>query len=195
MTRKRYRCPSCEGIFVYDHHPSIEADPLPANAACPHCGFTTGDDYPAAVVAPHIGKQIRKTVDNLNRDMEDGAAFRAELAREKFGLDADEARAMTQTNSLDNMRAGDTSAMPVSNEVSRTIDAAPQAFGWGGGAQQGMALSPQVQSGPYANAGARAMASVRASHQTLVSASGHKAAVTSSLPALETQQPGYRPRV
>ena len=81
MTRKRYRCPACEGIFVYDHHPSVEADPV---GFCPRCGFTQEMD--AALVAPHIGRPIAKTVDNLHRDMEDGEKFRADMAREKFGL-------------------------------------------------------------------------------------------------------------
>lgn len=195
MTRRRYRCPQCSGIFVYDHHPSVEADPLPANAACPHCGFTSEEDYPAAVVAPHIAKPIRATVDNMHHAMEDGAAFRAQMAREKFGLSEEEARQLTETNSLDNLRAGDTSNIPVNNIVSQAIEANPNAFGWQGGAAQGAALSPQVQSGPYANAGAKAMAQIRAVHPQMVASTGHVTAPTSNLPALETQAPGYRPRV
>lgn len=194
MTRKRYRCPSCEGIFVYDHHPSIEADPLPVNAACPHCHFTSDEDYPAAIVAPHIAKPIRATVDNMHAQMEEGSQFRANMARERFGLSEDEARQLTETNSLDNLREGDTSAIPVNNVVTQAIAANPQAYGWQGGAAQGAALSPQVSSGPFPNAGARAMAAVRAAHQQMVSSTGHQTSATSSLPALETQQPGYRPR-
>lgn len=195
MTRKRYRCPACDGIFVYDHHPSIETDPLPDDAACPHCQFVAESDYPAAIVAPHIAKSIGRTVDALHRDMEDGEKFRADMAREKFGLDADEARQLVATNSLDSLREGDTSAMPVNNAVSQAMEAAPQAYGWTGGAAQGAALSPMVQSGPYANAGAKAMQQIRAVHPAMVASSGHKTASTSSLPAIETTQPGYRPRV
>lgn len=195
MTSKRYRCPSCGGIFVYDHHPSIEADPLPNDAACPHCGFVSEVDYPAAVVAPHIGRPIARTVDAMHRDMEDGEKFRANVAMEKFGLDAEEARAMVATNSMDNLRPGDISAMPVNNPVSRAMDASPQAYGFTGGAAQGMALSPAVQSGVYPNAGLRAMNQVRDAHAGFVASTGHRASVTTSLPALETQQPGYRPRV
>lgn len=194
MTRRRYRCPTCQGIFVYDHHPSIEADPLPDGSACPHCGFVAESEYPAAVVSPHIAKSIRATVDNMHRDMEDGAAFRANMAREKFGLSEEEARQLVETNSLDNLREGDTSAVPVNNLVTQAIDANPQAYGWQGGAAQGAALSPQVQSGPFPNAGARAMAQIRAVHPSMVASTGHMAAAQSSLPALETQAPGYRPR-
>lgn len=195
MTRKRYRCPSCEGVFVYDHHPSIEADPLPDGAACPHCGFVAETEYPAAIVAPAIRRTIVKAVDGLHRAMEEGADHRAVVAQEQFGLDASEASVMRETNSLDGLRQGDTSFAPVQNEVSRLVEAHPQALGFQGGAAQGMALSPQVQSGAFPNAGLRAMEQVRAAHAGLVASTGHKAAVTSSLPALETQQPGYRRRV
>jgi DNA-directed RNA polymerase subunit RPC12/RpoP len=195
MIRRRYRCPECSGIFVYDHHPSIEADPLPAGATCPHCGFVPESEYPAAVVAPHIGKPIRATVDNLNRDMENGAAFRAQVAQEQFGLSPEDARAMTETNSRDYLREGDTSAIPVNNEVTRAIDANPQAYGWSGGNAQGAALSTHVQGGPYPNAGLRTMQQIRNVHPAIVASTGHRAVATSSLPALETQQPGYRTRI
>lgn len=195
MTRKRYRCVSCSGVFEYDHHPSIAADPLPTDEPCPHCGVMDFGSEPA-VVAPHIAaRSIVRVVDSMHRDIEDGEKFRANLAMEKFGLDADEARAMVATNSLDNLRAGDVSAIPVNNDVTRAMAAAPQAYGFSGGAAQGAALSPQVQSGPYANAGARAMAQLRAIHPNMVASSGHVTVATSSLPALETQAPGYRPRV
>lgn len=194
MIRRRYRCPSCSGIFVYDHHPSIAADPLPDGAACPHCHFVAESEYPAAIVAPHIAKPIRATVDNMHVAMEDGAKFRSDMARERFGLSEEEANALTETNSLDNLREGDISAVPVVNAVTRAIDANPQAYGWQGGAAQGAQLSPQVQSGPYANAGARAMAAIRAVHPQMVASTGHNTSAQSSLPALETQLPGYRKR-
>ena len=193
MIRKRYKCPSCSGIFIYDHHPSIEADPLPDDAACPHCHFVAESEYPAAIVAPHIGRQIKTTVDNMHRDMEDGAAFRANVAMERFGLSADEARQLTETNSLDNLREGDTSNIPVNNEVSRAIEANPNAFGWTGGAAQGAALSPSVASGPYPNAGLRALQAVRSVHPQLVASTGHTAVAQTSLPP---EYPvGYKPRL
>lgn len=196
MIRRRYRCPECSGIFVYDHHPSVETDPLPDGAACPHCNFVPESEYPAAVVAPHIGRPIRATVDNLNRDMEDGATFRAQIAQEKFGLDAEAARAMTETNSRDYLREGDISAITVNNEVTRAIDANPQAYGWQGGNAQGAQLSGQVQGGPFPNAGLRALQQIRGVHPAMVASTGHMAPVTSSMPANEiTQNPNYRPRI
>jgi ribosomal protein S27AE len=195
VIRKRYRCPECDGVFVYDHHPSIEADPLPDGAACPHCGFVADSEYPAAVVAPAIQRTIVRAVDGMHRAMEEGADHRALVAQEQFGLSAEEANVMRDTNHRDGLREGDTSFAPVVNDVSRMVDANPHALGFQGGAAQGVALSPQVQAGAFPNAGLRAMEQVRAAHQGLVSSTGHKATVTSSLPALETQQPGYRRRV
>lgn len=194
MITKRYRCPACDGIFKYDHHPSIEGDPLPQDAACPHCSFQAETDYPAAVVAPHIGLRIKSTVDNMHRDMEDGEKFRMEMARERFGLDAEEAKVLLTTNSIDSLRENDVSAIPVNNIVTQTMAAAPDAFGFRGGQAQGAALSPMVQGGLYPNAGLRAMQQVRETHASMVASSGHRTVATSSLPALETQQPGYRQR-
>ncbi len=194
MIRRRYRCPACSGIFVYDHHPSVESDPLPDGAACPHCNFVAESDYPAAVVSPHIAKSIRATVDNMHVAMEEGSKFRADLARERFGLSEEEARQLVETNSLDNLREGDTSNIPVNNAVTQAIEANPQAYGWQGGAAQGAGLSPQVQSGPFPNAGAKAMQAIRAIHPQMVASTGHNTTAQSSLPALETQAPGYRQR-
>jgi hypothetical protein len=139
--------------------------------------------------------RIRQTVDNLHRDMEDGEKFRANIAMEKFGLDSAEARAMVSTNSIDSLREGDISAIQVSNPVTQAMAAAPQAFGFQGGHAQGAALSPIVQGGMYPNAGLRALQQVRESHPSMVASSGHMAASQSSVPALETQQPGYRKRL
>lgn len=196
MIRRRYRCPGCERVFDYDHHPSISADPLPLQCPYRDCNYTTeeGEAPIAAVVAPHIAKPIRATVDNMHTAMEDGAQFRANMARERFGLSEEEARQLTETNSLDNLREGDTSNIPVNNLVTQAIDANPQAYGWQGGAAQGAALSPQVQSGPFPNAGLRAMQQIRSAHPSMVASSGHQTTAQSSLPALETQQPGYRQR-
>lgn len=192
VIRKRYQCPECLYEFSYDHHPTIEADPCPR--FCAQCGFDTDGDYDAALVMPHIGRPIRQNVDGMHRAMEEGAEFRAEMAREQFGLDQQQANAMKLTDMKDNLREGDTGDIPVKNDVTQIMEAAPQGmFGF----QQavGAQYSSTVSEGQYPNAGARAMQVVRAQHGQRVAASGHAAPVTSSLPAIETQQPGYKRRV
>ena len=193
MMRRHYRCPECGGVFVYDHHPSMEADPLPDDAACPHCSYRAAE-YPRAVVAPHIGRPIRATVDNLMRDMEDGAEFRANIAREQMGLSEQEAMALKVTDARDNLREGDIAAAPVHNDVTRAMEAQPQNFGFQASAQ-GAAYSGAVQGGPFPNAGLHALNKVREMHPRLVSSTGHGAVVSTSNPDLGTLQPGYRKRL
>ena len=195
MTRRRYRCPGCSAVLVYDHHPSIEADPLPLDLPCPGCGFVQ-EAYEQALAMPAIRTTIVAAVDGLHRAMEEGSEHRALVAQEQFGLDASEAAGLRETDSRTGIRQGDTSFVPVNNPVSQAIATQPQSFGFAGtAAQQGMAASPMVQSGAFPNAGLRAMEEVRAGHARLVASTGHKTAATSSVPALETQQPGYRKRI
>lgn len=193
MIRRRYQCPECSYEFNYDHHPSIEADPCPRY--CAHCGFdTAAEDYDPALVMPHIGQPIRQNVDGMHRAMEEGAEFRAEQAREQFGLDQQQANAMKLTDMKDNLREGDTGDMPVKNDVTKVMEIAPQGM-FGFQQQAGVGYSAAVTEGQDPNAGARAAAAVRAQHAARVASTGHAAQAVSSHPGLETQQPGYRRRV
>lgn len=172
----------------------MEADPLPRY--CAVCGFDSEGDvgYDQALTTPHLGKSIRKTVDDMHRQMEDGAEHRANVAREQFGLDSDEVANMKMTDMKDNLHPGDTSAVEVKNPVTEIMAAAPQGtFGFQGAA--GLGYSGPVAEGPFPNAGARAQASLRKAHAQFTSASGMAGAATSSMPALETTSPNYRRRV
>jgi hypothetical protein len=175
------------------HHPSVEADPVPR--FCPRCGWDAEDEPPEpALTTPHIALSIKSTVDTMHREMEAGAEFRANIAMDKFGLDAAEASAMKLGDMKDNLRMGDTSDVPVNNPVSQVMSAAPQGmFGFQGAA--GLGYSGAVTEGPFPNAGARAQSEVRRAHAEFTRAAGHVGATTSSMPALETLAPGYRQRV
>lgn len=203
MIRRRYQCPECSYEFNYDHHPSIEADPCPRY--CARCGFDTEGEYDPALVMPHLGRPIKQIVDGQHRQMEEGAQFRADIAREQFGLDAEAANELKMTNMKDGLREGDTSDMPVNNDITRIMEA-PQAqgmFGFQGAA--GLGYSGSVGPGatdasghllPYPNAGARAMQVVRSEHRKTVASMGLPSAdVVSDRPARETQHPGYRRRI
>ena len=180
MIRRRYACPECSRQFTYDHHPSVAADPLPR--FCPHCGFDSQGEFETALSAPAIGRGMVQRTDNLQRAAEQGAEFRADIAREKFGLDAD-AAAMLK----------DTSAAPVNNAVTQHMAALPNGS-VGFNPTNAAAYASAVSSGPYANAGARTMQGLRSQHQAFVAGAGHAGATSSELPALETVQPGYRKR-
>lgn len=193
MICKRYACPDCAYQFTYEHHPSIEADPAPRY--CPKCGFDSEEgDYDPAVVMPHIGHPVRQNVDGLHRAMEEGEQFRADMAQEQFGMDAEGARAMKMTDMKDHIHEGDTSYVPVNNEVSRLIEQAPPGnVGFVGA--QGLGYSGSVGEGMYPNAGAKAQRELRRAHAAYTASAGHAGATSSSLPALETTAPTYRRRV
>jgi hypothetical protein len=183
MIRRRYACPSCAKQFQYDHHPSVAADPLPR--FCPHCGFDSmanGASYEPTLAAPAIGTGMVKRAEGVQAAVQEGANFRADMARETMGLDA-EAAAMIR----------DTSTGPVDNAVSQAMARMP-ANTVGFNPANAAEYATTTGTGPYPNAGARAMQGVRAFHNQFTQGAGHAGATTSEIPALETQQPGYRRR-
>jgi hypothetical protein len=187
-----FLCPHCEGTFktIMDNR-----DPPPR--FCPHCAYDSqgGEQMAEGVAMPHIGRPIKDVVDNQYRAMEQGSIDRAEMAMEEFGLDREAANEMKITNQRDGLREGDTSFIPVNNEVSRMVDANPNQFGFNGGAAQGIGYSQSVSVGPLPNAGARTAALLREKHRQFTSTAGHTGATTSSNPALETANPSYKTRV
>ncbi len=198
MTKARlYACPGRHPHpahqFRYLHHPSVEADPLPR--FCATCGFDSEEEEPEpALTAPHIALPIRTTVDNLHRDMESGADFRAAMAREQFGLDATDANSMKFGDMKDGLRMGDTSDVPVTNDITRIMEQAPPGmFGFQGGA--GVGYSDSVATGPFPNVGARTQKAVREAHVANTADPRHVGTKVSSLPAVEVGAPGYRVRV
>lgn len=185
-----YLCPDCNGSFKQLIDRSCEQPPR----FCALCGFDTQSELQEGVSSPHLAKTIGKATDGMYRAMEEGAQFRADIARENFGLDAEQASALKMTNMKDNLREGDTSDMPVNNPVSQTMEAAPSGmFGFQGGA--GLGYSGAVSQGPHPNAGAHAQQAVRAQHAKFTTGAGHAGATVSNLPALETSAPNYRRRV
>lgn len=188
-----FLCPECTTIFK-----TIQDREDPPPRFCPYCGYDSEGVEPMAesVAMPHIGKPIRGIVDNQYRDMEQGSIDRANIAMEEFGLDTAAANEMKLTNMKDGLREGDTSYIPVNNEVSRAIDQAPPGqFGFSGGAAQGIGYSASVPTGPLPNAGGRTAALLREKHRQFTASAGHTGATSSSNPALETTNPLYKTRV
>jgi hypothetical protein len=188
-----FLCPACTNTFK-----TIQDREDPPPRFCPFCGYDSeGDELMTeSVAAPHIGRPIKGIVDGQYRAMEQGSIDRANMAMDEFGLDTAAANEMKITNQKDGLREGDTSFIPVNNEVSRAIDHAPPGqFGFSGGAAQGLGYSASVATGPMPNAGGRTAAMVREKHRQFTSMAGHSGATSSSNPALETTQPGYKARV
>ena len=196
MIRRRYRCPACKCEFDYDHHPSIAADPVPSLCPNAKCGYDTDTgEFQVGLTAPILAKEVNKIPEANYRAAEEGSIYRAQHAEEVLGLDREAANQIKITNMRDNLREGDVAAMPAPTPVSDFMQANPNAGGFNYGAANYAEHSSAVTQGPFPNAGARAMADVRQAHARLLANSGHAGAVTSSMPALETMAPGYRPRV
>lgn len=190
MIARLYRCPECSKEFRYDHHPSIEADPLPR--FCQFCGYDSeAGVMEPALTAPMLGTQHKQVVDQTYRAMEAGAEHRAQLAMEFHGLDQQEANSLKITDLKDNLREGDVAAPQVNNAVSQAMAATPGITGW---QAHGGELAASAHTGKHRNAGARAMQGLRQQHQANMAGSGHAGATTSDMPSLETQNPGYRRR-
>ena len=191
---RTYECPACEKSFEIFHMSNDEPPPR----YCVHCAYDThAEDAPAMtepLAAPHIARSIGKSVDATYRADEEGSNFRADYAQQVLGLDKEAADSLRITDMRDNTKPGEAAIVPVVNPVSQFMDANQSAVGFQGGAVNYQAYSEQVRTGPAPNAGRRAQIDVRKHHQQLTSV-GHKGTTMSDVPALETQMPGYQPRV
>lgn len=109
MPRKvDYKCPECEGIFEFMHHPNDEPPP----DYCPLCKAYVGDDPLPKVPVLHltIGTHKGKTPDRLYRQLEESSANRAQEAADLVGADVKEMAAIKITDLSDNSREGDVMA-------------------------------------------------------------------------------------
>lgn len=192
MTKmKRYECPECKGQFDYLHHPSVEDDPV---RFCPLCGFDTMGDNAAQMEAqlgsPMLRSNLGKSTENVYRAMEEGAAFRAEVAKEKYGADQAEANLLKITDMQESRREGDIAAAPIRNSVAQAMAAAPPGMtGFAGNAhvQQAVQYARGTSQGPEPHAGLRAQQALRQKHSAM---SGGR--LTSELPSLEVYNRGGR---
>lgn len=206
MITRHYRCAACQRTFAYDHHPSIDADPLPDE--CPYLDCQAYATPTPALVAPHLAtKTIARTVDNLNRSMEAGAEFRAQVAMEQHGLTTAEANQLKLTDQKDHLHYGDTSAPggPSPEFQQMVANAPPQSWGMVNNPGIAAGMANVHQAGYHAHAGLRTMLQVRdyhAQHGAAHVAAGANVraplanpTVISERPALETQVPGYKRRI
>ena len=145
---------------------------------------------------PHIATGTAKNVDGYYKATEEGADHRAVMAQEMFGMDKADASVMRVTDMKDGMREGDIAAVPVQNSVTQMMQQVNQAQpNTMGHTSQGLNWSANTSQGPAPNAGLRAMRDVKNAHRKFTQSAGHAGTVVSDVPALETQQPGYRRRV
>ena len=165
---------------------------------CPVCGFDTAtpDERTEVIAAPMIATARTKSIDDHARTIMDASEARAEEAASILGVPVSEVSDLKITDMKDNLKYGEIAVREVSNPVTQTMDAInhlrPGTVGFSG---NGVGHSDAVQTGPFPNAGARTRNRVRAVHaQTTMGTMPKGQATMSDVPALETQQPGYRHR-
>lgn len=164
----KLRCPDCRGKFPWD-----------ASAKwpefCPLCGENIDHDNHDKVVMPFVTSTGSvHSYDKLYRDMERGSEFRAQAAAAELGVPVSEVSHLKMTNMRDHPKEGETSHIPIVNEVSKQMDAlnarTPNSQGFvganggsqfGGGATGDITVNGQVYKGE-ARAGIKAMHTVRA---------------------------------
>lgn len=174
-------CPECRKKFPWNVA-------LGYPKSCPICKFSIGHNVPDnVVVMPAIRTSKTSATDALYREMEHSSERRAEAAAEMAGTSVEDMAGLKITDLNSATREGDVAAVPVVNDVTRMMEAAPQATGFNSGA--GLQFSQGSAVGPHASAGARMRTALHNHHSNFTGG-----AATSDTPALETQQPGYRRR-
>ena len=172
----KLKCPDCVETFKW---PGDQKWP----DFCPLCRaqLSTGSDE---VCMPFIRSASTKATDKVYRDMEAGSEVRAQAAADILGVSVSDVSDLKITNLKDNH--SETAHVPVVNDVSKMMDAAPNTTGF---QSMGVEYSAGTQAGPLPNAGARFQTQLRKMH---AERAGWNA--MSDNPANEVRQPGYRRR-
>lgn len=176
----KLKCPDCAETFKW---PGDQKWP----DFCPSCraALTTHEDE---ICMPFIRSAATKTTDKVYRDMERGSEMRAQAAADMLGVATADVSDLKITN-LRDTHYGEPANVPVVNDITRLMDANPHApIGFNANAN-GAQYSGAVQSGPFANSGAKMRTTLQNMHARTY---GHH--LVSDRPGLETQQPGYRRR-
>lgn len=195
------KCPHCEIKFRCEFgNESSWPDYCPNKKCGIYMGVDVDDDE---IVMPSIRHASTVANDRVYREIESGSNLRAQMAAEQLGVPVSEMSDIKITN-LNDRRDAEIAAVPVRNEVTRMMEAAPAGVtGFAGG--NGVGYSGAVQAGPFPNAGAHMRSMIQQNHPQMVQrhAVGKdetgravipSADVVSERPGVETTQPGYRRR-
>lgn len=173
----KFKCPDCGEVFRSSDKPDWDF--------CPKCktSLKTSDE----ICMPFISSAKAKSPDQVYRQMEQGAEFRAQAAASILGVPTSDVSDLKITN-LRDTHYGESANVPVVNDVTKMMDAAPDLTGF---QALGAQLSNGTQVGPFPNVGAKFQTQLRKYHATQ-GAGWH---AMSDNPANEiTMNPGYRRR-
>lgn len=176
----KLKCPDCGTII---RQPADQ--PWPRYCPEKRCQAYLGTDGEDEICMPFIRSAATKATDKVYRDIEHASEVRAQKAADILGVPVSDMSDLKITNLRDS-HVGETANVPVVNDVTRLMDVTPKVTGFQAG---GAMLSPDVQSGPFANSGAKMRTRLQNMHAKTF---GHN--LVSDRPGLETEQPGYRRR-
>lgn len=174
----KLKCPDCAETFKW---PGDQKWP----DFCPLCRSRLTNEV-EEICMPFISSARAKSPDQVYRQMEAGSEVRAQAAADMLGVSTADVSDLKITNLKDNTHEGEMAHVPVVNDVSRMMDAAPDATGF---QAMGAQLSSGTQIGPLPNVGAKFQTQLRRSHAQRAGWSA-----MSDNPSLEVQNPNYRRR-
>jgi len=123
----KVQCPQCANKFYSKTVYGI----------CPHCGHEADEPDDTVITMPSLRSATTGATDKVYRDMETASIHRAEEAARVAGVPVSEMSHLKITNLRDNVREGETYAMPVRNAVTDQMDlmkARGMQSGWVNGA-------------------------------------------------------------
>ena len=158
----RLQCPSCaKKFFSATLHPEC----------CPLCGYVGAQHDDNVISMPALRSAVSKSADQVYRDMERSSEQRVQAAADMAGVSASEMAGLKITNLRDNAHEGENSAVPVSNDVTRHMDAMAARGGqvgfvngaeYAAGTAQGVVtLNGKITTGIAPRAGANTLARIQ----------------------------------
>ena len=162
---RHYSCPDCEGRFPWLHHPSDEPPPN----FCPLCGSCVTVDPAFVPAAPHIGRSIGRTADQVYRQMEVASADAAASAAAFAGDSPADHAVMKISDMADYLRPGDTAAKMRDNPIAQMMSAGQGGF-QGLGGLSGADFAAGVAQGAFPRRGEATRQSLVADHHQLARA-------------------------
>lgn len=167
MIDRCYRCPLCkENFWVQVAHRNV----VPPTD-CPLCHNTGEAPKREAKLytggAPALLRGRAKSVDTMYRQMEEGSAHRADMAKAEFGLDDESASAIKMTNMRDDAKPGETSEIPLTVAQTNMMQQAQVINQPGAMSSAGLSygqLHAGTRQGPHPYAGSKAQSTIREFH-------------------------------
>ena len=176
----KFKCPDCAETYKW---PGSQKWP----SYCPMCQAALTTRADDEICMPSIRTARMSIVDKVYNDMSAASVVRQEMAAETLGISKNDVADLKISNLRDDKDPNIAPHIPVVNDVSRMMDAAPSVTGFQN--SDAVEYSAGTQVGPYANRGAQTQQWLRGVH-----AQNAGWGALSDNPGKETLQPGYRRR-